>query len=235
MSYSKQMETLITDDASAHKSDNEALNQQLIEQIQRFQAGAPDAFDQRLGGLICSSLLPTIQRATYRYTGDHYAAEDANSLAIEKVYGAFKNGQFSPTEKDDVLGWSYTIARNESVSLLRRENRHRKHSALFYTTAEDYLNTLPAPDKTDAAAIHELEKNDLYQLLDPDSSPALTTDQQKAIFLHYTLGLTSKEMASTLDVSEITVRTRIHRGLKKLKASSEFQEQFADPHETVNY
>jgi RNA polymerase sigma-70 factor (ECF subfamily) len=161
---------------------------------------------------VVSRYLPLFQRRAYRYVGNPHDAEDAVQDAL---LSACKHlDQFKGNAK--MTTWLTSIVTNSALTILRKRSRH-PHLSLDDRLAEepDYCvsDTLAdaKPDPESECSKSELHRELMKSVM--ELSPAL----REAIKLHDLDGLTTKEVASILDLPHGTVKTRVLRGRTKLK------------------
>jgi RNA polymerase sigma-70 factor, ECF subfamily len=148
-----------------------------------------------------------IQGAIYRLIGSEDDARDLCQEAFLKAYrglGAFKGeARFS--------SWLYQIALN----LCRDRMRRRKGRTLVSLDALEADGQAPVlrDDTTalDLAMSKDVERHVKAAVM------ALADDQREVIVLKEYEGLTFQEIADVLDLPVSTVKTRLYRGLDKLK------------------
>ena len=148
-----------------------------------------------------------IQGAIYRLIGSEDDARDLCQEAFLKAYrglGAFKGeARFS--------SWLYQIALN----LCRDRMRRRKGRTLVSLDALEADGQAPVlrDDTTalDLAMAKDVERHVKAAVM------ALPEDQREVIVLKEYEGLTFQEIADVLDLPVSTVKTRLYRGLDKLK------------------
>jgi RNA polymerase sigma-70 factor (ECF subfamily) len=148
-----------------------------------------------------------IQGAIYRLIGSEDEARDLCQEAFLKAYrglGAFKGeARFS--------SWLYQIALN----LCRDRMRRRKGRTLVSLDALEADGQAPVlrDDTTalDLALSKDVERHVKAAVM------ALADDQREVIVLKEYEGLTFQEIANVLDLPVSTVKTRLYRGLDKLK------------------
>ena len=148
-----------------------------------------------------------IQGAIYRLIGSEDEARDLCQEAFLKAYrglGGFKGeARFS--------SWLYQIALN----LCRDRMRRRKGRTLVSLDALEACGQAPLlrDDTTalDLALTKDVERHVKAAVM------ALALDQREVIVLKEYEGLTFQEIASVLDLPVSTVKTRLYRGLDKLK------------------
>ena len=165
-------------------------------------AGDPSAFD-----LLVLRWDRKIQGAIYRLMGSEEEARDLCQEAFLKAYrglGGFKGeARFS--------SWLYQIALNLCRDRMRRR-RGRVMVSLDALEAEAQGAVL-----RDEASTHDLvEARDLQQRVRA-AVMALPDDQREVIVLKEYEGLTFQEIAEVLDLPVSTVKTRLYRGLERMR------------------
>ncbi len=144
-----------------------------------------------------------------RRTGDAYLADDITSNTFMRAYdqiGSFKWRGIS------FSAWLYRIATNEINQLHRKKKRT--------TSLTTQMTASLADDRFTDTELLEIEEsianNEKFRQIHAALS-RLKTKYQSALTLRYFENKSIKEIAAILDISENTVKTHIHRGLKKLK------------------
>jgi RNA polymerase sigma-70 factor (ECF subfamily) len=165
-------------------------------------AGDPSAFD-----LLVLRWDRKIQGAIYRLMGSEEEARDLCQEAFLKAYrglGGFKGeARFS--------SWLYQIALNLCRDRMRRR-RGRVMVSLDALDAEAQGAVL-----RDEASTHDLvEARDLQHRVRA-AVMALPDDQREVIVLKEYEGLTFQEIAEVLDLPVSTVKTRLYRGLERMR------------------
>jgi RNA polymerase sigma-70 factor (ECF subfamily) len=148
-----------------------------------------------------------IQGAIYRLIGSEEEARDLCQEAFFKAYRglrAFKGeARFS--------SWLYQIALN----LCRDRMRRRRGRTLVSLDALEADGQAPVlRDETNALDL--VEARDLQRRVKA-AVLALPEEQREVIVLKEYEGLTFQEIADVLDMPVSTVKTRLYRGLDKLK------------------
>ena len=148
-----------------------------------------------------------IQGAIYRLIGSEEEARDLCQEAFLKAYrglGAFKGeARFS--------SWLYQIALN----LCRDRMRRRRGRTLVSLDALEADGQAPVL-REEANALDLVEARDLQQRVRA-AVLALADDQREVIVLKEYEGLTFQEIAEVLDLPVSTVKTRLYRGLDRLR------------------
>lgn len=142
----------------------------------------------------------------------------ADDLAGEVFRVAFERRATYATDRADCLPWLYGIAAN----LLRQRHRTggRESRALARTAATSVTDGDELADEVAARVDAARRSTRVAALLD-----SLTEGERDAVLLAAWEGLTYDQLADALGVPVGTVRSRLHRGRRKLRA------QLAEPGE----
>lgn len=156
----------------------------------------------------CTSTM--VFSALMRVLRNRADAEDA----LQNVYVKAWRGavRFNPDRSG--LAWLLTIARNEAIDTLRAHRRQAPSDEM----PEDLVDTLSMTETR--YIVRQKIKICLSRL---------SQAQADAILCVYQLGYSYREMAERAAVPENTVRTRLHRGLIRLRACLSRDGVDADP------
>jgi RNA polymerase sigma-70 factor (ECF subfamily) len=153
------------------------------------------------------------QSAVFRYVRFRVAtrevAEDVTSIVFMKALRSFE--RYDP-RKASPRTWLLRIARNAVTDHLR--SLKRKGSL--------HVSLDRIPDLVADVPSHEervIRQERIQRLL--NSSQTLRKADQEILSLRYGAGLDNSEIAEHLDISNNAVAVRLHRALKRLKASVE--------------
>ena len=170
--------------------------------VREAKAGNGTAFRH----LVERYMKPTYNLA-FAFVNDHHSAEDVTQEVFIRVYKSLASfrgdAEFST--------WLYRITVNLALNRSRQNARRtdREHASL--TPAN-----LPAGDDHERVLTvdraHHIERA-LHEL------PTL---QRAVVILRHLNGLSTKQVSSILHCSEGTVKTHLHRGLKKLRSTLQF-------------
>lgn len=144
-----------------------------------------------------------------RRTCDIYATEDITENTFLK---ALKNIKKYRWRGIAFSAWLYRISINEI------NQYYRKHRRTF-SLSSDHIEAIRKKQACDPELLEVEEwirKNEQFQQIHTALS-SLKPMYQTALTLRYFENFTIKEIASILRISENTVKTHIHRGLKILK------------------
>ena len=153
------------------------------------------------------------QSAVYRYVRFRVAtretAEDVTSIVFMKALRSFDrydSGRASPRT------WLLRIARNAVTDHLRSlQRRGSLHVSL--DRIPDLVADVPSQEE------RVIKQERIQRLL--NGSRRLRSADQEILSLRYGSGLDNAEIAEHLNVSNNAVAVRLHRALKRLKASME--------------
>lgn len=142
----------------------------------------------------------TVLASTVRLTRDLDLAEDCTQDAFVQALRTWPDGI-----PDNRAGWLTTVARRLALDRLRRETTLRRKLPLLI---EDPVSPGEAEQPTDP-----------LRLVFTCCHPALARDSQVALTLRLICGLTTREVAAGLLISEATAAARITRAKKKIAAA----------------
>ena len=131
------------------------------------------------------------------YANDRQLAEDILQETMLQLVNSCKNFKRSENPK----AWILTIARNNTVSYLRKTNRETNLTENITETLQD-----------------NSQENDMADNLNAQSIlSSLTIEQREVVVLHVISGLKHKEIAKLLNVPLGTICWRYNESIKKLK------------------
>ncbi len=176
-----------------------ADEQQLILQV---KDGSHSAFS-----LLVERYMKHAYNIAYGFLNDHDDAEDVAQESFVRVYESI-NGFRGDSNFNT---WLYRIVTNVSLNKLRQRKsvRHQSLSSVNETMASFAIATYDQPridiQETLERAIHEL--------------PTL---QRAVVILRHLNGLSTRQVSHILGCSEGTVKTHLHRALKKMKIKVDY-------------
>jgi RNA polymerase sigma-70 factor (ECF subfamily) len=159
------------------------------------------AGDSKAGALLTEAYRRNLVRFCWGYLKSKEEAEDAVQDVFCKVLS-------SQTVPDDFRAWIYRIARNRCLDILRSRSRRRDDKVL---PTESKL-AMELTGNLTRMVRRELHSK-LLQLLE-----ALPMHQREVLHLRYTEGLSRAEVAQVLDIPANLVKSRLFKGLQKLRA-----------------
>ena len=143
----------------------------------------------------------------YGFVNNHTDAEDIAQESFVRVYEAI-NGFRGDSNFNT---WLYRIVTNLSLNKLRQKKAIRSQSIDMMN--EVMLPCAVMPEDGSRAEIQQNLERALHEL------PTL---QRAVVILRHINGLSTKQVSSILRCSEGTVKTHLHRGLKKMKEKVSF-------------
>ena len=147
----------------------------------------------------------------YHFVGNH---DDAQDVAQEAFVRAHRG--LASFRGDAGFGtWLYRIVTNLSMNRIRQ----RKSRARFEVRADDQADR-PVPGLAGADP-GEATQADLTGHIET-ALHELPTLQRAVVMLRHLNGLSTREVSAILNCSEGTVKTHLHRGLKKMRTMLDF-------------
>ena len=168
-----------------------------VELIRRARQGNGEAWE---------ALVRTHQEALFRLAylllGNADEAEDVAQEAFLRAYASLERFDL----ERPLRPWLLSIAANLA--------RNRRRSAGRYLAAlQRWYKARPAAATgIEEQILHNLERQDLWHAIE-----RLDFANQQVIYLRYFLEMSTVEVAETLQVPEGTVKSRLHRALKRLR------------------
>ncbi len=152
-----------------------------------------------------------VYRLAMQITKNHTDADDVMQETFIKVYRSIRTFR-----KDAAFEtWLYRIAVNEALNFVKRRERQRT-SALETASESEYEATARYRAQIANDPHVHAEKAELrYHVTEAVNS--LSLKHRTVVILHEFEGLTHAEIASILNCSEGTVRSRLHYARKKLR------------------
>jgi len=148
-----------------------------------------------------------VYRLAYRLTGDQHDAEDLTQEVFVRVFRSLSS--YTPGTFE---GWLHRITTNLFLDQIRRKRRIR-----FEGFEDDAHERLPGREPSPAQVFDDRHLDaDIQRALDD-----LPPEFRVAVVLCDIEGLSYEEIAATLDIKLGTVRSRVHRGRTRLRASLE--------------
>ncbi len=140
-----------------------------------------------------------------------YSKELAEEVVMDVFVRVWEKAALFNSEKGNLRGWLFQMTRNRAIDYLRKSGRRVDDTAVGWTDVHD--NVIPAtgddPEK-------QAQQKDLALVVQTALSQ-LSEDQQKVIGLAYFKGLSNSQIANETGIPLGTVKTRIRRGMLKLK------------------
>jgi RNA polymerase sigma-70 factor (ECF subfamily) len=179
----------------------------------RAQAGDGAAF-----GELARRYAGAIFNQAYRMLGDAHEAEDAVQEVMLRAYSRIST--YDPERR--FVTWLLAIGNNYCIDRLRRRR-------MSWVTLDDVAFWLPSQEAGPERSALQGERRDAVQR----ALQGLPESYRGVTVLRYWHDLSYQEIAEALDLTEATVKTRLHRARKMLEtALSEQGETNPWDHET---
>ncbi len=136
-------------------------------------------------------------------------SQQAEVLVQEVMTSVWRCADKYNAELAAVSTWIFTIARNQRIDMLRRQNRHKAEVAL----ETEELWQIPTEEDTTVLSIQHLSN----QKLIGESLRRLPEEQMIALRKVYFEGKTHEQVAEELQIPLGTVKGRIRLSLQKLR------------------
>jgi len=146
---------------------------------------------------------PKLFAITLRICRDRSLAEDALQETFTAIWR--RASAFNPRQGTGII-WMSAIARNRSIDALRRRQRDARFQTGVYQEDTDAIPDMEGP-RADYA-----ELDALLRCLDE-----LEENQREAVLLAYYEGWSREELSRRFEAPVNTVKTRLRRGLAKLR------------------
>lgn len=150
------------------------------------------------------------ERAVYSYVFSILKNADDTKDVVQETYMKICAAAHLYQARGKPLAWIFTIARNLSMSFLRKKRNMVSSEEMHI---DDDVNYSYITDPTDKMVLHGA----LY---------ILNENERQVILLHLVSGMKHQEIARSIGIPISTVLSRYHRGLKKLKKYLTEQEGF---------
>ncbi len=175
--------------------DSQAINNELVwsEWMERALQGDEESYRQLL-----SALGKVIENYLRKRFGSLEFLEDMvqeSLMAIHQARHTYIAGRpFSP--------WMFSIVRYKAIDMLRKRDGRQRLNNLLRTEQVE-----PGEKATGAEAL--LEGEQLFE--------GLKAKSRQALILTKVIGLSIREAADKLGVSEVAMKVRVHRALQELR------------------
>ena len=145
-------------------------------------------------------------RLAYLLVGDADEAEDVAQEAFIRAYRALERFDAARPFRPWLLSIAANLARN------RRRSVGRYWAALNRLLRAEPERITNAPDRVAQLSAQQMEAQALWQAVRRLDEP-----DQQVIYLRYFLEMSEAEAAGTLRIPPGTVKSRLHRALKRLR------------------
>ena len=175
-----------------------------FELINNVRQGNHDAFR-----VLVQTYMKQAYDVAFSIVGNHDDADDVTQEAFVKVHrsiATFRGDSGFST-------WLYRIVTNCSLNRLKQSKRKQRREVELAIADNEAMSMNAGILQTEDPRIH-LERA-LHEL------PTL---QRAVVMLRHMNGLSTRQVSRILDCSEGTVKTHLHRGLKKMREKLHFLE-----------
>lgn len=178
-----------------------AHEQELISEVKR---GSHDAFR-----VLVESYMKQAYDVAYFVLGDHDDADDVAQEAFVNVHRSIAKFRGD----SDFATWLFRIVKNCALNRLKQKKRKQRREVDLAIADKELTSVNAGLGSTENARIH-IERV-LHEL------PTL---QRAVVMLRHMNGLSTRQVSRILECSEGTVKTHLHRGLKKMRDRLQFLE-----------
>jgi RNA polymerase sigma-70 factor (ECF subfamily) len=179
-----------------------AHEQELIIEVKR---GSHDAFR-----LLVQRYMKQAYDIAYSILGNHDDADDVAQEAFVKVHRSV-----ATFRGDSEFGtWLFRIVKNCALNRLKQQKRKQRREVDLAIADNEMISVNAGIRKVEDTRIH-IERV-LHEL------PTL---QRAVVMLRHMNGLSTRQVSRILSCSEGTVKTHLHRGLKKMRDQLQFLEE----------
>lgn len=151
---------------------------------------------------------PPLQRWLRRRCDDPQVAEE---VLQETILSAWRNYEQYDPQRGSERAWMFGIARNAANT---RDRSRRRHLRAVPTDPADARSSEQAQGDDDLA-------NVVDRSLIVDAMRSLSVDHRAVVVAAYYERRTTREMSALLGIPEGTVKSRLHHGLRALRANLE--------------
>jgi RNA polymerase sigma-70 factor (ECF subfamily) len=144
-----------------------------------------------------------------RICGDGPGAEDSCQDAFLAIWRSA--GRYD-ARVGSVRSWLLTVVHHRAIDRVRRVTRHRAGIG----GGDDVAELVPAADDTERGALERVDRTEMVGLV-----AALPEEQRQAISLSFYSGYSNSEIGRILGIPIGTVKSRMRRGLERLRQSLE--------------
>jgi RNA polymerase sigma-70 factor (ECF subfamily) len=167
--------------------------------VQQAREGSQTAFTQ-----LVEAYQSPIYNLAYRMLGNAVEAEDAAQETFIRAYRRLNT--YDPSRK--FSSWLLSIASHYCVDVLRR----RRMNYLSFDELPPMIElSMPRAMQPEQVVLHRQQAGAVQQLLD-----LLPPSYRTPVVLRYWYDMSYREIAETMDVTESTIKTRLHRARAKL-------------------
>jgi RNA polymerase sigma-70 factor, ECF subfamily len=171
-----------------------ANEQELIIEVRR---GSHDAFR-----VLVQMHMKQAYDIAYSILGDHDDADDVAQEAFVNVYRSLPKFR----GESEFSTWLFRIVKNCALNRLKQKKRKQRRDVDLAIADNEMVSINAGIKNTEDARMHV--ERALHEL------PTL---QRAVVMLRHMNGLSTRQVSKILSCSEGTVKTHLHRGLKKMR------------------
>lgn len=164
--------------------------------IFRVREGDHEAFR-----LLVERYMKYAYNIAYGFVGNHDDAEDIAQDSFVKVYEAISTFR----GESSFNTWLYRIVTNLSLNRVRQKKNNSANMSIIENVTSSSIDSFNAHRTEETKMILEKALHELPTL------------QRAVVILRHINGLSTKQVGDILNCSEGTIKTHLHRGLKKMK------------------
>jgi len=172
--------------------------------VQQARAGDPAAFSR-----LVEAYQKPVYNLAYRLLGNSVEAEDAAQETFIRAYTKLET--YDPSRK--FSSWMLSIASHYCIDMLRR----RRANLLSIEELPPMIDlSLPRSAQPEQVVMEGQVADDVQRLLN-----TLPPSYRTPVILRYWYDMSYKEFAVAMEVTESTIKTRLHRARAKLAESAQ--------------
>ncbi len=154
-----------------------------------------------------------LQIADHILSAKGIVSQDAEDAVQTAFIWICKHTESIPQESEvKKKAYLSVVARNTALKICRQEQKQLSYLARDIDELIGEEQRIPAVEDFSDMLVNKLNPHDALVFL-----KQLDEKYRDAIFLHYAVKMKIKDIASLQSVSENTVRTRIYRGIQKIR------------------
>lgn len=183
----------------------------MFTQVQTIDPALIDSVDARECNFteFYHEYFPRVYNYVYYRVNNHHDADDITSLIFFKLY---EKRNYYSSDKAPLFAWVFSIARNTVTDYYRQRARC---TATSLENVEDMVAVGQTPD--DIAASNEIKRH-LHRAL-----ASLSDRERDIIALKFWSGITNREIAKIIGLSESNIGVTLYRAMRRLRHIMEIQ------------
>jgi len=174
-----------------------------LELIRRAQRGDAAAYEE-----VARQVAPRLFRVAFRIARDADAAQDAMQQALIAIWRELP----SLRDVEAFEGWTWRLITNAATTEMRRS--HGRAGSIRLLRLDDGADEEPRSPVEAARAVDDRDQLER-------AFARLTPDQRAVVVLRYYVGLSLDEIADALRIPYGTAASRMHYGMRALRAAIE--------------